>query len=216
MWLQIAALGLLDSLNVLTIAIVAYLLGTPLPVPRTLAYIAGKSIGYFSSGVLLLVGWQLFNIHILPLLSHVTWPLVQIVVGLTLIAGGFHSFYRPSRRFVFRPPTRISPRAVFLLGLVIGLVYAPTDPRHNVAVSLIITHADGYASQIPWLLWFNLFYIMPLCTMVLLRVLWPEPSRRMFGWVTDAIGMIFYQGLPVLIIAAGAILVVFGGHGLMT
>lgn len=207
---QIAAIALLDSLNILTLAIAAYLLGTPRPVPRTLAYIAGTSLGYFSAGVILLYGWRVVFERLLPLLSSAALGLIQLIAGAVLAMAGIHAVRRPAREVVFRPPQRITPAAMFVLGAVIGLLYAPTDPRHNMALGLIARHAQGDAAQLSWLLWYNLFYVLPLLGMVMLRELWPERSRILFGWLADTISNVVYRILPYLIAAAGCLLVLNG------
>jgi hypothetical protein len=207
---QIAAIALLDSLNILTLAIAVYLLGTPRPVPRTLAYIAGTSLGYFSAGVILIYGWRVVLERLLPLLDPGTIGLVQIIAGAVLTIAGVHAIRRPAREVVFRPPQRITPAAMFVLGAVIGLLYAPTDPRHNMALGLIVGHTQSNTAQLSWLLWYNLFYILPLLGLVVLRVLWPERSRILFGWLTDTISNFVYCILPYLIAAAGCLLVLNG------
>jgi cytochrome c biogenesis protein CcdA len=110
--------------------------------------------------------------------------LVRIIAGAVLMIAGIHAIRRPAREVVFRPPQRITPAAMFVLGAVIGLLYAPTDPRHNMALGLIVGYAQDATEQLSWLLWYNLFYILPLLGMVLLRVLWPERSRILFGWLS--------------------------------
>lgn len=211
MTFQIAALALFDSLNILTLAIAIFLLGTPRPVPRTLAYIAGTSLGYFTAGLILLHGWRVLFERLAPLFDPFSIGLLQLIAGALLAAVALHTIHRPAREVVFRPPRRISPWAVFVLGTVIGLLYAPTDPRHNMAISLIVLHADTLATQLPWLLWYNLFYILPLCGMVLLRVLWPERSQSLFGWMTSKISHFAHRTLPYLIVVSGVILMLLGG-----
>jgi hypothetical protein len=215
MTFQIAAIALLDSMNILTLAIAVYLLGTPRPVPRTLAYIAGTSLGYFSAGVILIYGWRVVLERVLPLLDPGTIGVVQILGGAVLAIAGVHAIRKPAREVVFRTPQRITPAAMFVLGAVIGLLYAPTDPRHNMAIRLIVGHTESDTAQLTWLLWYNLFYILPLLGLVLLRVLWPERSRILFGWLTDMISNFFYRILPYLIAFAGCLLVLDGVWRLM-
>jgi hypothetical protein len=210
MLFQIAALALLDSLNVLTLAIAVYLLGTPRPVPRTLAYIAGTSFGYFCAGVILIYGWRIFFEHFLPLLDPAAIWLIQVFAGVALMFAGIHAIRRPAREVVFKPPQRINPAALFVLGAAIGLLYAPTDPRHNMAITLIVGHAEGIAANVAWLLWYNFFYILPLFGMVMLRVFWPERSRILFGWLTDTITNFVHRILPYLIAIIGLLLVLHG------
>jgi cytochrome c biogenesis protein CcdA len=207
---QIAALALLDSLNILTLAIAIYLLGTPMPVPRTVSYIAGTSLGYFSAGLILQHGWRLLADQFFSLLDAGTIGMVQVIGGVILAILGIHAIYRPAREVVFRPPQRISPAATFVLGAVIGLLYAPTDPRHNMAIGLMVAHAEGLAEQIYWLIWYNFFYVLPLLAMVMVRLLWPEHSRIIFGWLTDAISNFVYRILPYLIAGAGFLLTISG------
>jgi hypothetical protein len=73
-----------------------------------------------------------------------------------------------------------------------------------------VGYAQDATEQLSWLLWYNLFYILPLLGMVLLRVLWPERSRILFGWLTDSISNFAYRYLPYLIAAAGCLLVING------
>lgn len=207
---QIAALALLDSLNILTLAIAVYLLGTPRPVPRTLAYVAGTALGYFTAGVLLVLGWRVLFNRFLPLLDPASVGLLQIVGGAALVIGGVHAILRPAREVVFRPPQHINPVATFLLGAVIGLLYAPTDPRHNMAIGLIVNHADSGLSQVGWLLWYNAFYVLPLLGLVVLRVVWPVRSKVVFGWLTDAISNFFFRVLPTIVAIIGLLLMVAG------
>ncbi len=210
MHFQIAALALLDSLNILTLAIAVYLLGTSRPVPRTLSYVAGTSLGYFCAGVILIYGWRIFLEHLLPLLDPTALRSIQVLAGMVLMIAGIHAIRRPAREVAFRPPQRISPAAVFILGAVIGLLYAPTDPRHNMAIGLIAAHTPSFAAQLGWLLWYNIFYILPLLGLVVLRVLWPERSRVLFGWLTDAITNFVHRVLPYLIAVIGLLLVLDG------
>ncbi len=210
MHFQIAALALLDSLNILTLAIAIYLLGTPRPVPRALAYIAGTSVGYYCAGAILLYGWRIFFEYLLPILDPDKLRLIQVFAGAVLMIAGIHAIRRPAREVAFRPPQHINPAPLFVLGAVIGLLYAPTDPRHNMAIGLIVAHAESVAAQLLWLLWYNFFYILPLLGMVLLRVLWPERSRVLFGWLTDTITNFFHRVLPYLIAVTGLLLVLDG------
>lgn len=210
MLIQIAAIALLDSLNILTLSIAVYLLGTPRPVPRSLAYVAGTTLGYFSAGVILLYGWRAVLERLLPLLASGALAWLQIIAGIVLAVAGLHAIRRPASEVVFRPPQRITPLATFLLGAVIGLLYAPTDPRHNMALGLIVGQAEGMPAQLIWLVWYNLFYIMPLLGMVVLRVLWPERSHLLFGWMTHTISNFVYRILPYLIAFAGGLLVLRG------
>lgn len=205
---QIAALALLDSINLLTITLAAYLLGTPRPTPRTLSYVGGTALGYFAAGAIMLLGWQAFLERVGPLLDPVLVGLLAAVVGVVMVLGALHAIRRPSRRFVFRPPTRIHPLATFALGAVIGLLYAPTDPRHNLAIGLIVAHTQSWSEQLAWLVWYNAFYILLLLGMVGVRVFWPERSGAWFGWLTTAIGNFMHRNLPVLVFAAGVVLII--------
>ena len=78
------------------------------------------------------------------------------------------------------------------------------------AFGLIVSQADSYTGQLAWLAWYNLFYILPLLSMVVLRVLWPERSHIVFGWLTDTISNFFYRTLPYLVVGVGMLLVIEG------
>ncbi len=139
----LTGLALADSLNPFTVASQAYLLGTPRPMPRSLAFLAGTYAAYFAGGVLLLEGWAVLARRVLPLIPAWGYAAGEVVLGAAL--GGFAAW--SLRRA--RGGTPLTPPASLGIGATLAFAAASTAADltsalpYFAAVSRIVAEVPG-------------------------------------------------------------------------
>ncbi|MCC5647858.1 GAP family protein, partial [Nostoc sp. CHAB 5824] len=102
-----AGLALVDSLNPFTVAAQVYLLGTPKPMARSLAFLATTFIAYFFGGVLLIEGWAAIFQYIVPFIPY--WGIGASEVGLGIVLGvtAIWAWRKTSSGAPFQPPEHL-------------------------------------------------------------------------------------------------------------
>lgn len=100
----LAGLAFADSLNPFTIAAEAYLLATPRPFARSLAFLLGTAVTYFAGGMLLLGGWSAAREAIMPLVPSWGWSAAQVALGLALGGFAWWSWWRATVGKPLAPP----------------------------------------------------------------------------------------------------------------
>jgi cytochrome c biogenesis protein CcdA len=156
-------LALLDSLNPGTIAGAVYLLLTPHPTARTVAYIAGTGVPYYAGGVLIYLG---LGPALRDLPARIPGPLLDgglAVVGAVLVGMAEWLRRRPRRTDASpRTPRVLHPGATLLFGASGTLFDLPTALPLFVAIERL---AASGAERLPALLSlavYVLVYCLPL------------------------------------------------------
>jgi Sap, sulfolipid-1-addressing protein len=83
----LVAIAALDSLNPTTTAFQIYLLTTPKPVTRSVAFIAGVFITYWVAGLAMVLGISQLNIPFQ--LPNLLIYILQIIIGIVLFLVGW-------------------------------------------------------------------------------------------------------------------------------
>ena len=161
MFASLTGLALVDSLHLLTIAAVAYLLGTAHPLPRTGVFLGGLIGTHFAGGLLLVTGWGLVAVSPPAWWAVVEWGVVAVFVAFTIIrwrgGKGWSSF---------RPPASLALPATLALGVTISLTDLAFDLPYHLAAARIAANVPTLGGQVAWLAWFNLVYALPLLVLV--------------------------------------------------
>lgn len=157
----IISIALLDSLNPVTIAVHIYLLGTPQPRIRTLTFIAGIFLAYFSGGLILLLGLNSILMYLANLPDQI-WYSAQAVVALALIGFAVYLWRGTSDGSEPVQPASLHPINTFWLGFAATLSDLPTAIPYIAALERMLQAK----LSVWWLLgataFYNLIYILPL------------------------------------------------------
>lgn len=201
----LSGLALIDALNPFTIAAQAYLLGTPRPMRRSIAFLVGTYATYLAGGVVLLLGWGAFLARVLPLLPGWAIPAGEILLGVGAFGFGIRSLRKSATGTPFAPPSDVSVRAT--LGFAVASTFADLTSAlpYFGAISQIASADLGDWTTGLALAWYNLLYCAPLIALIIARAaLSEEASALFFGRMRRAIDWAFAKLLPPLLILAGA------------
>mgnify|MGYP002777027269 CR=1 FL=1 len=201
----LSGLALVDALNPFTIAAQAYLLGTPQPMRRSLAFLVGTYATYLAGGVVLLLGWSAFLVRVLPMLPDWLIPAGEALLGVGAFGFGVWSLRKAAAGTPFAPPSDLSVRAT--LGFAVASTVADLTsalPYFGAISQIADARLGDWASGLA-LYWYNLLYCAPLTALVVARAsLSEEASALFFGRMRRAIDWAFGKLLPWLLILAGA------------
>lgn len=211
----LTGLALADSLNPFTVASQAYLLGTPRPMRRSLAFLAGTYATYFAGGVLLLEGWTILLRRVLPLVPAWGYGAGEMALGAVLAGFAVWSWRRAAGGSPVTPPAGLGVGATLAFAVASTGADLTSALPYFAAVSRIAAEVPGWGARLGLLAWYNLLYVSPLILLVAVRALLsPEASERFFGRARAAIDWAFARLLPPLLLVAGIALLVDGARRL--
>jgi hypothetical protein len=201
----LSGLALVDALNPFTIAAQAYLLGTPRPMRRSIAFLLGTFATYLAGGLVLLLGWSAFVAQVLPLLPGWAIPAGEVLLGVGALVLGVWSLRKAAAGTPFAPPTDLSVRAT--LGFAVASTVADLTsalPYFGAISQIEAADLDDWAIGLA-LGWYNLLYCAPLVVLIIARAaLSEDASTLFFGRMRQAIDWAFAKLLPPLLIFVGA------------
>ncbi|MEH1948771.1 MAG: GAP family protein [Nostoc sp.] len=205
--LSLAAISVFGSINPNGFAVQIYLLSTPKPVIRVLAFTLGEYVGLLISG--LLIAWGLRQV-IQEALNYVGESIyvLQLLTGIGLLIVGYNApkIFKPSKKAV--QPHSLKPLHTFLLGFTIVAVETPTALPHITALQQM---NDAHLSiPIFILIWalYDLIFIFPLLIMLAIYLVLNDKAisylekfyYRINSWVSKI--------LPFLLSGIGGFLIV--------
>lgn len=211
----LTALALADSLNPFTVASQAYLLGTPRPMRRSLAFLAGTYAAYFAGGVLLLEGWSVLMGRVLPLVPAWGYAAGEVALGAALAGFAAWSWRRARGGSPVTPPASLGVGATLAFAAASTAADLSSALPYFAAVSRIAAEVPGWGARLGLLAWYNLLYVSPLLLLCAARAgLGPARSERFFGRARAAVDWAFARLLPPLLLLAGLALLVDGARRL--
>jgi len=224
----LAAISLLDSTSMLPIATLplAAILGSRRPLLGAGGFLTGIFLVYIAAGLVLLLGVDALFARLGPSIAR--WYsapntlelLVQIAVGALMVAMAWRIGQGRQRRAAAPAPEAVSPRAAFALGASLMLVGLPGALPYFGAVDQILRADVGVAAAAAALLFYNLVFLLPLVLLVLVRLLLPRHSEKVFTRLADFGARWGPLVVAVLLVGLGLVLVADGiafllGHPLL-
>ena len=138
---SLIAIAALDSLNPSAIALQVYLLGTPKPIPRSIALVIGIFSAYWTSGLLAVLGLdRLIQTVIVNSGFSLSTPLlytIQILIGIILLVVGI-MLRIPAQTEPVKAPTKLTLARTFLLGMSVTVLELPTALPYFAAIEQIV------------------------------------------------------------------------------
>lgn len=203
---SVIAIAAIDSINPNAMAMQVYLLTTPKPVVRSLAFILGDFIAAWFAGLLLAFGIASAIAHIFNSLSEVIYVL-QFILGIVLITLGynFHKFLQPQS--LAKRPKSLKPLHTFLLGMTMAFVEAPTALPYLVAIERITRANLPLHQTIAILTLYNIIFVLPLTILLGIYFLLRERSIHLIKRINRAIVAWFPKIMRVILIFIGFALI---------
>ncbi|MEM7225657.1 MAG: GAP family protein [Pseudomonadota bacterium] len=211
-------IALLDSTSIIPLCIVLLivLLSGPGPLIRSSMLIAGIFVTYLACGLLILFGLDsLFDA--LEAYAMRVWQnpnawelLFQILVGLVLLAVAWR-MTRKTPKSADKPATAgMTGTQAFTAGVGLTIVGLPGAVPYFGAINLIIRDELTFAQEIVALVVYNIFFVVPLAAIVVLRQVMGEASQSLLERVRAVFDTWGTRVVIALIVALGAVLVADG------
>ena len=213
--LLVASLAVADSVNPVTIAVAVFLSARPDAVRRLAGFAVGVFIVYLAGGAVLVLGpGELLRTAVDGAHSR-GFHVVSIALGALIIAvAGL--IWATRGQFVGRDLSASVPRpgSALALGAMVTAVDLPTAFPYFAAIAAIVGSDVGLVGQLALLAMFNALYVLPLCGILLLRLLAGERSTAQLARPSRLIERFAPFVLVALALAVGVGLVVRGASGL--
>lgn len=201
----LVAIAAIDSLNPTAIAFQVYLLTTPKPVVRSIAFITGIFLAYWTVGLFVTLGLARFIQWVFT--THQEWVyIIQFILGIALLytsctLNSSSNFHQPLKN---KPS--LQPIHTFLLGTSITLLEAPTAFPYLAAIERIV-HVKPSLPDLAGLLGiYNLVFVMPLIGLLGIYIAFQSRSAELLKRINQAITTWSPKILRVLLLVAGTFL----------
>lgn len=205
---SLVAIAALDSLNPTATAIQVFLLSTPKPIARSIAFIVGVFTAYWMVGLLITLG---FGEAIAALMNQVGLALpgsiygLQFFLGVVLLVIGWK--FNFNERRTERRPQKLTLTYTFVLGLAVTIWESPTALPYLAAIQQIIRANLDWLSIVAILGLYNLIFVFPLIILLGIYIVLQERSAAMLYRINRAIEQWGPKILRVVLIMLGAALV---------
>lgn len=204
----LVALAALDSLNPTTTAFQIYLLSTPKPVPRSVAFIAGVFITYWAAGLAVVLGVSQLNITFQ--LPNLALYIVQLIIGVVLFLVGWNLKDTASDSQKIKPLAQLTTFQSFLVGGAATLWDFPTALPYLAALERISTMQFDLLTTMSILGIYNTIFILPLVALVGIYLYLGDRSVNLISAINQSIRKWGHKILRFLLIGLGIVLIVDG------
>ena len=211
----VVSIGLADSLNPSTIAPALYMATGERARGRVAEFTFAVFAVYFLGGAAVAVGAGELIRDLVPHPRHQIANIVEVGVGVALIAGAAF-LWRHRHRLSDREPPRFDPhgRSSWVLGASITAVELPTAFPYFAAIAAIVGAGLGPVRAVTLLLLFNVCFVLPLLLIVGTLTFAPDHSERVLSVARGFLQRHWPAVLAGLALAAGLFVVLLGVTGI--
>lgn len=211
----LAPIGLLDSTSMLPLAVVplSIALATKRPLLVAGGFLSGIFVVYTAGGLLFLLGVGAIFEALAPKLER-WWHqpntpelILQIVVGLVLLGFFWKLANARQDRPDKRPEADVSPGEAFAFGAGLTLVGLPGAFPYIGAVDQILRADLGPSRAVLAVLFYNVVFLVPLGTLLIVRLVLRERAEPIFAWVVSFTERWGRRLVLVILLVVGAVLV---------
>jgi cytochrome c biogenesis protein CcdA len=207
---SLVAIAALDSLNPTAIALQIYLLSTPKPIGRSIAFILGVFLAYWTTGTLVILGLRSLIMTVITN-ANVSFPephiyTIQLLIGLALLIAGF-SFESSPQADQEKRPKKLTLGRTFLLGMAMTILEFPTALPYLAAIEQIARAKLDLFSIMGVLGLYNLVFVFPQIMLLGIYVLFHQRSAALLHRINRAIAIWSPKILRTLLLGLGILLI---------
>lgn len=202
----LVAIAALDSLNPTTTAIQIYLLSTPKPVPRSVSFITGVFITYWTAGLAVTLGASQLTIN-LPGLPPLQMYTLQLIIGIVLLLVGWNLNKLAVDSQEAKRPAQLTIAQTFLFGSAATLWDFPTALPYLAAIERIVRSQFDLFTTMGILAIYNIIFVLPLIVLLGLYIYLGERSTSLMHRFNRSIQKWGPKILRVLLIGLGILLI---------
>lgn len=205
LFVTIALIALVDSINPNAMAVQVYLLSTPNPVKRSLFFILGDFTAAIVAGVVLLFGVAR---QIIPWLDQLGSLLlvIQLILGIALVWLGWN-MTRLMQKPQVKRPLSLNPIHTFTFGLTMALIEAPTALPFLAALDRIARANVSVSVAIAALTFYSVIFVLPLVMLLLVYITLKNRASTAIFKVQKIIARWFPEAFRIMLVLMGVILI---------
>jgi cytochrome c biogenesis protein CcdA len=207
---SLVAIAALDSLNPTAITLQIYLLSTPKPIGRSIAFILGVFFAYWTTGLLVILGLRSLMMTLISKANiYVPEPhiyTIQLLIGIILLTAGFSLESSPQTDQEKRPK-KLTPDRTFLLGMAMTILEFPTALPYLAAIEQIARAKLEVLSLMGVLGLYNLVFVSPLIMLLSIYMLFHQQSAALLHQINRSIAIWSPKILRALLLGLGILLI---------
>lgn len=209
---SLVAIAALDSLNPTATALQIYLLSTPKPIARSIAFIVGVFSAYWTAGLLIILGLRSLIMTLIAN-TNVSFPeahiyIIQLLIGLALLIAGLNFKTSAQSEKQEKHPKKLTLGRTFSLGLAITILEFPTALPYLAAIEQIARAKLDLFSIMGLLGVYNLIFVSPLIMLLSIYVVFHQQSAVLLHRINRSIAIWSPRILRALLLVLGILLMV--------
>jgi cytochrome c biogenesis protein CcdA len=208
---SLVAIAALDSLNPTAIALQIYLLSTPKPIARSIAFILGVFFAYWTTGILVILGLRSLIVTLIAN-ANVYFPephiyTIQFLIGLVLLIAGF-SFESSDQAAQENRPKSLNLGRTFLLGMAMTILEFPTALPYLAAIEQVARANLDVFNIMGVLGLYNLVFVFPQIILLGIYILFHRQSTELLHRINCVIAIWSPKILRTLLLGLGILLII--------
>jgi cytochrome c biogenesis protein CcdA len=201
----IALIALIDSINPNAVAVQVYLLSTPQPVVRSLAFILGDFTAAMIAGLILAFGIAQIFVSLFGQIGD-GLLILQFILGMVLLWAGLNI-----RRLMQQPQTKqprsLKPIQTFWFGLTMALIEAPTALPFLAAIERITRANLSVLETIAAITLYCVVFVLPLVILLAAYIFLRDRASSFIQASQRTISNWFPKIFKVVLILLGIVLI---------
>ncbi|MFN5515397.1 MAG: GAP family protein [Cyanobacteriota bacterium] len=206
----LVAIAAIDSLNPTATALQIYLLTTPNPIGRSISFITGIFLAYWTVGLLATLGLARLIQSVFETYSE--WmSLIQCILGIALLYVGWTlNLSSNAHQPLKNKPNSLQPIQIFFLGMSVTFLEAPTAFPYLAAIERIAQAKLSFSDLAGFLSIYNLVFVMPLVGLLGIYIAFQSRSTEILTQINQVIRTWSPKILRILLLVTGTFLLVNG------
>jgi cytochrome c biogenesis protein CcdA len=209
--ISLVVIAALDSLNPTAIALQIYLLSTPKPIGRSISFIVGVFLAYWTAGLLVILGLRKLIMTVIAnadfSLSEPHLYTIQFLIGLVLLIAGC-KLKISTAADQGKHPKKLTPDRTFLLGMAMTILEFPTALPYLAAIEQIARAKLDLFTIMSLLGLYNLVFVSPLIMLGVIYILFQQQSAILLHRINRSIAIWSPKILRLLLLALGILLTI--------
>jgi cytochrome c biogenesis protein CcdA len=206
----LVAIAALDSLNPTATALQIYLLSTPKPIARSIAFILGVFLAYWTAGLFIILG---LGKLITALIGNANFSLpqphiylIQLLIGSILLVAGLN-LKTSTKVDRAKHPKKLTLDCTFLLGLAVTIWEFPTALPYLAALEQIARAKLDLFVIMGILGLYNFIFVLPLIILVGIYSVFHQQSASLLRRINRSIAIWSPKILRALLLGLGILLI---------
>lgn len=202
---KLIPLLIVDVLNPMLFALLIAAVGTSRPLANSTAFLAGHTVSYFISGIIIALGLDQITDRLDN--PHPVDFVIELLVGLLCLWAALAS--RDGKASEAKKPEReLTPAYCFGYGAVVNFIGVPFALPYFAVVGQLLKANLSIESSLLVLMFYNAVYALPFLLVLMAIALIGDSSRPILEKINNVLISLVDRFMPILLLLLGAALTV--------